>query len=137
MSLVQAPVADISYPTIMRIHSTKRDPSNTSTQPARQQTRLYVLLGSPRLARGTGREQRFSELEQPQRQGWLAALADRGKLAAKTVLKPCRQRYGAVCPSRLPLSLALYLFGVGRYGLVLTTALSCANFPRPHRLLGA
>jgi hypothetical protein len=32
----------------------------------------------------TGRELRFSELEQPQRPGWLAILADRGKLAAKT-----------------------------------------------------
>ncbi len=32
-------------------------------------------------------------------------------------------------PSRLPLSLALYPFGVGRYGVVLTTALSCAKFP--------
>ena len=68
-----------------RDHDTlpKRDPSNTPTPAHNQHSSRLGYTSCCRMAR-TGRELRFSELEQPQRPGWLAILADRGKLAAKT-----------------------------------------------------
>ena len=64
--------------------------STPTTQQPRQlhqhttsNSRLYVLLPN-----GAERVGGRNSLEQPQRPGWLAILADRGELAAKTVLKP-------------------------------------------------